>query len=303
MVSGATEQFPIRTVSSLTGVKAVTLRAWERRYSLIRPDRTLTGHRLYTHHDLLLIRRVQELVERGVPVGRVRAMIEAEASPKRAGRGAGPWSGYLERMAAAIERFDEAELDRVHDEALSVHPVQRVTTRLLLPLLNQLGKRWNGLPGAIAEEHFFATYLRSKLGARLHHLVHYASGPKLVAACAPGELHEIGLMLFALHANGAGLRTVLLGADTPLEDVAMAQRRSGAKAVVISFSMDPAPETLHRALPNLVRRTAVPVFVGGGGAIRLRQAIKSAGATPIGIEPEYGVRRIQAALRREKAGP
>ena len=64
----------------------------------------------------------------------------------------------------------------------------------------------------------------------------YASGPRLVAACAPGEQHEIGLLLFALEAQSAGMRVVVLGADTPLEDAAMAQRRSGSEAIVISSS-------------------------------------------------------------------
>ena len=296
------EQLPIRTISSLTGVNAVTLRAWERRYGLIQPLRTPKGHRLYTHKHLQLIRRVLTLVERGVPISRVRDLLEAEPAPERAARRNGPWRDYLDRMTAAIERFDEFDLDGIYDEVLSVHPVERVTARLLLPLLAQLGERWQGLSGAIAEEHFFAAYLRSKIGARLQHFVRYASGPKLIAACAPGEQHEIGLMLFALHANAAGLRTVLLGADTPLEDLAIAQRRSGSEAVVISSSVDPAPGVLERALPGLVRRTGVPVFVGGATAVRHRQAIAATGAIPVGIELEDGVRRIEATLKSERTG-
>ena len=139
-------------------------------------------------------------------------------------------------MAAAIAQFDERELDQVYDEALSIHPIEKITRNMILPLLVHLGERWQNLPGAIAEEHFFAMYLRSKLGARLQHRMRYATGPRIVAACAPGEQHEIGLLLFALEAHQAGLQTVLLGADTPLEDVAIAQRRSGGDAVVISSS-------------------------------------------------------------------
>jgi methanogenic corrinoid protein MtbC1 len=124
----------------------------------------------------------------------------------------------------------------------------------------------------------------------------YATGPRLVAACAPGEQHEIGLMLFSLEAQAAGLRTLLLGADTPFEDIANAQRRSGSDAVVISSSMDPAPGLLERVLPKLVREAAVPVYVGGSTAVRHRQAIAAAGATPLGIEIEEGVRLIKATL-------
>jgi len=288
------EQVPIRTVASVTGVNAITLRAWERRYGLIRPLRTPKGHRLYTHEHVEQIRRVLVLVERGVPISRVRELLDAETAPRHRGRG--PWPGYLDRMAAAIARFDEPEMDRIYNEILSVHSIDRITTHLILPLLGRLGERWGRLAGAVAEEHFLATYLRSKLGARLQHSMRYATGPQVVAACAPGEHHELGLLLFALEAQAANLRILLLGADTPFEDVAIAQRRSGSDAVVISSSVDPAPGLLERALPKLVRHAAVPVFVGGSTAVLHRQSITAAGATPLGIEVEDGVRLIKATL-------
>ena len=295
-MSAAIEQLPIRTICSLTGVNAMTLRAWERRYGLVRPMRTPKGHRLYTHQDVERIRRVQALVQRGVPISRVRDLLDTGPEAKDASRSQGPWRGYHERMAAAISQFDERELDQVYDEALSIHPIDKITRNMILPLLVHLGERWQNLPGAIAEEHFFAMYLRSKLGARLQHRMRYATGPRIVAACAPGEQHEIGLLLFALEAHHAGLQTVLLGADTPLEDVAIAQRRSGSDAVVISSSVEPAPGFLEHTLPAFVRQISVPVFVGGITALRHRQAIAAAGAIVLGIELENGVRLITAAL-------
>ncbi len=296
MTSFVAEQLPIRTIASITGVNAITLRAWERRYGLIRPLRTPKGHRLYTHQHVELIRRVLALMERGVPISRVRELLEAEPVAPRVARGSGPWAEYLVRMAAAIARFDEPELDRIYDEALSVHPIEIVTRQVLLPLLVHLGDRWRDLPGAIAEEHFFATHLRSKLGARLQHRMRYATRPRLLAACAPGEQHEFGLLLFALEAQIAGMRTVLLGADTPLEDVAVVRQRSDCDAIVISSSVDPAPGLLERGLPKLVRQAGVPVFVGGTTSQRYRSAVTSAGAIALGTELEDGVRLITATL-------
>jgi len=292
----AGERFPIRIVASLTGVNALTLRAWERRYGLIRPLRTPKGHRLYTHQHVDQIRRVLTLVERGVPISRVRASLEGE--PQARGTSPGPWDGYLEQMVAAIARFDEPELDRIYDEVLSVHPVEHLTGQLLVPLLACLGERWGNLAGAIAEEHFFATYLRSKLGARLQHRMRYASGARLVAACAPGEQHEIGLLLFALEAQVAGLRTVLLGANTPLDDIAIAQQRSRSDALVISSSVDPALAWLGSGLAKLVRQTGVPVFVGGATSLRHRTAVAAAGAIALGVALEDGVRLIIATLAK-----
>lgn len=293
---------PIRTISSLTGVHAVTLRAWERRYGLIRPARTPKGHRLYTHQHVERIRRVLALVERGVPISRVRDLLDVEPAIESAASG-DRWHLDVERMAAAIARFDEQDVDRIYDEALSVHPVEQVTRRLLLPLLVRLGERWRDLAGGIAEEHFFAMYLRSKLGARMQHRMRYATGPRLVAACAPGEQHEIGLLLFALEAHVAGMRTVLLGADTPLPDVAIARQRSQGDAVVISSSVDPAASFFTDELPQLVRAAGVPVFVGGTTAVRHRREVSAAGAIPLGVELEDGVRLVATMLAREAPRP
>lgn len=293
---------PIRTLSALTGVNAVTLRAWERRYGLIRPARTPKGHRLYTHQHVERIRRVLALVERGVPVSRVRDLLDVEPAAEAAGAD-DRWHRDIERMAAAIGRFDEQELDRIYDETLSVYPVEQVTRRLLLPLLVRLGERWQELPGAIAEEHFFAMYLRSKLGARMQHRMRYATGPRLIAACAPGEQHEIGLLLFALEAHVAGLRTVLLGADTPLQDVAIACARGHGDAVVISSSVDPEPSFFREGLPQLVRQAGVPVFVGGATALRHGREIAAAGATALGVEFEDGVCLVASRLAAEAQQP
>lgn len=296
MPNPSVEHLPIRTISRLTGVNPVTLRAWERRYGLFRPVRTAKGYRLYTHGDVERIRRIVALVERGVPISRVRGLIEGEDRAGNAVPPAGPWPGYLERMAAATARFDDTELDRVYDEALSIHSIDNVTHRLLLPLLARLGDRWQDLPGAIAEEHFFAAYLRSKLGARLQNRMRHLGGPRILAACAPGEHHEIGLLLFALEAQQAGLRALILGADTPLTELAAARLRAGCTAIVISSSVDPAPGLLAQALPELVREAGVPVFVGGATSVRHRQAIEAAGATPVGTDLEDGVRLIALAL-------
>ena len=303
MLNPSREELPIRTVASLTGMNAVTLRAWERRYGLIRPLRTPKGHRLYTPEHVELIRRVLSLVERGVPISRVRDLLDAEPVDHGPKPARGPWRDYVSRMAAAIARFEEPELDRIYEEALSLHPIERVTRDVVLPLLARLGERWEKVSGAVAEEHFFATYLRSKLGARLQHHMRYAEGPPIVAACAPGEQHEIGLLLFALEAQLAGLRTVLLGADTPFGDMLLAQQRSHAAAIAISSSVDPAPGLLDRALQKLVRDSTVPVFVGGGTAIRHRAAIAAAGAIALGNSLEDGVRLIHATLRERAPAP
>lgn len=289
------EHFPIRTLASLTGVLPVTLRAWERRYGLIRPKRTPAGHRYYTREHVDLIHRVLALTAKGVPISDVpRALAGTEAVPA-APRASGAWAQHLDRMAQAIAQFDEAMLDETYDSALALHPIASVTRNLLMPLLAELGRRWERAAAGVAEEHFFAVYLRNKLGARLHHRRALA-GPRLLLACAPGEQHEIGLLLFALAAHEAGLRSVTLGADMPIAELGPAALRAGCRAIVLSSSLDPAPAMLSKELPGLVAQARIPVCIGGQTSVRRRDAVVAAGAIPLGTDIEAGVQRVQAAL-------
>jgi DNA-binding transcriptional MerR regulator/methylmalonyl-CoA mutase cobalamin-binding subunit len=294
------ELYPIRTVSSLTGINAITLRAWERRYGLIKPVRTDGGHRVYTREDIDRLHRILALVGDGVAISQVRQALSAAPAGRKAD--SGPWAGYRARMTAAIAQFDEQRLEDVYEEMLSLHPSARVTQEALLPLLQELGKRWLGTRGGIAEEHFFAVFLRNKLGARFHHRSRAAAGPRLLVACLPGEHHEVGLLLFALAAHEQGYRPVLLGADMPLDEVGYAAQRALADAVVLSGSIDPAPGVLEQALSSLVRDAGVPVLVGGSTSVRRRDTVVAAGAMPLGSDIPAGLARVAAVLKPPARG-
>lgn len=296
------ERFPIRTVASLTGVKAITLRAWERRYGLIRPERTRKGHRLYSHADIEQIRKILTLLDRGVQISRVGEVLSSKPAVARPA-GKNPWESHLDRLAAGVARFDEEILDSIYDELLGIYSIEQVTQQLLLPALARLGERWKGHEGGIAEEHFLAAYLRSKLGARLQRPSRYARGPRLIAACAPLEYHEIGLLVFALETRAAGFRIILLGADNPLTELAAAQRQAQCDALVISSSAGPVPWIYDGDLAALVRRIQVPVFIGGATAVIHRKAVVQAGAIPLGTEARDALGIIFANLETSGLGP
>ncbi|WP_131279810.1 MerR family transcriptional regulator [Hylemonella gracilis] len=293
----AQEFFPIRTVSTLTGVNPITLRAWERRHGLIRPTRTATGHRVYTRADIDAVRRILSLVDSGVAIGHVREALAAQArSPSPPAADEGPWVRARAQMVDAISRFDETRLETLYNELLAVHAIEQVTAKLLLPLLVDLGQRWDNHPGGIAEEHFFGMYMRIKLGARLHHRSRAVVGPKLVAACLPGEHHEIGLLLFALAAHEQGYRMVLLGANMPLDQLTYAAQRTQAAGIVLSGSIE-APASLYaEALPTLLRDAAIPVFVGGPTSVHQHDELRAAGAIPLGTDITRGLRQLHLTL-------
>jgi DNA-binding transcriptional MerR regulator/methylmalonyl-CoA mutase cobalamin-binding subunit len=284
----------------MTGVNPITLRAWERRHGFIRPTRTGTGRRMYRREDIDLINRVLALLERGVSVGQVRKSLQ-QAPAEESAATSQPWARYQERMIGAIARFDEADLDECYSEMLALYSIGDVTTNLLLPLLRQVGKRWETARGSIAEEHFFAVYLRNKLGARFHHRARRPHGARVLAACLPCEQHELGLLLFALVASEHGIEPVLLGANMPREELPLAAKRARAEAIVLSGSVPLDAKIIADELPALVARAAVPVFVGGMTSVRDEAAICGAGATPLGTDPDVGAERVREALGQTAA--
>lgn len=291
--------YPIRTISNLTGVNAVTLRAWERRYGLIRPKRTPKGHRLYTESDLERIKRVLELLEQGIAISQAGQLLD-QSRPLQT-RGAEPgqpdiWQHYQTRMLNALERFDEAALDSAYNDALSLYPVELVNTRLIAPLLRLLGQRWKTTPGGVAEEHFFSVYLRNKLGARIHHLNARRKGHLLLVACLPGEQHEVGMLMFALAAVSHGYQVLVLGANLPLDQIPVVLERRPCDAVVLSGSARPARGLFPDQLGTLVRQVGVPVFVGGAVAERHKDEVEATRAIALGQTVQPALQRIAATL-------
>jgi len=290
--------FPISAVSTATGVNSVTLRAWERRYGLIEPIRTAAGHRLYTEEDIERIRLILQLLDEGVAISRVKEGLRLAAQRERgeAGSDAGPWQAYQETLLRGVAQFDESILENVYNEAMSLYPVDVVTRQLFLPLLKRLGERWDREITGVAEEHFFSVYMRNKLGARFHHRNLQNTGPRLVAACLPGEQHEFGLLLFCLSAHSRGYRIVLLGSDMPISQLPAVVKRTQSQAVVLSGSVECDPAQLQADLKLLIHDCRVPVYIGGNTALHYRQTIEDTGAVVLGADLGLGLHQLSKQL-------
>ena len=287
--------YTIGTVSKLTGVGAITLRAWERRYSLITPVRKESGHRLYTRKHIDQINRITALTQQGIRISQIQPeMLESDiAASDSESRDSDSWKELLNSMVSAVISFDEDRLEEIYNGALSLYPIGVVTRKLLTPLLIELGLRWEAGQGGIPEEHFFAFYLRNKLGARYHHRPRGNSGARILVAGLPGEHHEIGLLLFSLAAHEAGFQVIPLGANMPLADLGKVVRLKKCEAVILSGAIQPTERVLTRDLPALVEECDAPVLIGGLSSVYSCDAINRAGAEAIGRDIEHGIQRLK----------
>ena len=294
------DNFPIRTVSEITGVNSVTLRAWERRYGLIKPLRTPKGHRLYSQQDIQLIQDVLDRLSQGMSISQIARDILDKTSMDN-GEHPDVWGQYCQHMIKAVSRFDEHALEAVYNDAMALYPVDVVTTHLIMPLLEELGDRWQIKSGSIAEEHFFSVYLRNKLGARFHHQNLKNSGPKLIMACLPGEHHEFGILLFALTAHSKGYQVILLGADLPVTELIQVAERTDSQGVVLAGSASLNCNSVMEDINLLTSTLSIPVFIGGDVSSTCRDDIVKARAFALGQDLVGSLYTIANRLNRSNS--
>lgn len=158
---------PIREVSRQTGVNAVTLRAWERRYGLIVPQRTPKGHRLFSAEHVQRILTILTWLNRGVAVSQVKQLLDTPQAFN--GTVENDWQLLRQPLLQAITQLNERSLDDTVNQAMALYPPRTLCEQLLMPLLSDLEQRWQGQFGAQMERGFFFSWLRSKFGARIYH--------------------------------------------------------------------------------------------------------------------------------------
>lgn len=299
------QYFPIRTVSEITGVNSITLRAWERRYGLLVPHRTPKGHRLYTQEDIDLVHQTVELLNKGISISQVKNHLLPEKLQKKPKKEKeieefpNIWLQYQQRILNTIVRFDNNGLMQTYNEILSIYPLDIVTTHLILPISRKLGDRWESGEGTVAEEHFFTQFLRNKIGARFHHQHLSHNGPKIIAACFPQEQHEVGLLIFCLAAADQGFDIVMLGSNLPLQELISVAEQTDADAIVLSGTGEVPNDILKVELLELVNSVDIPVFVGGNVSVTHCDTLKSVGADPVGYDIQHGLKEIKSLLEFE----
>lgn len=158
---------PIREVARQTGVNAITLRAWERRYGLVVPQRTPKGHRLYSTEHVQRILAILTWINRGVAVSQVKPLLDTPQAFTESVEN--DWQLLRQTLLQAVTQLNERSLDDSINQAMSLYPPRTLCEQLLMPLLAELEQRWQGQFGAQMERVFFYSWLRSKFGARIYH--------------------------------------------------------------------------------------------------------------------------------------
>lgn len=261
--SGITALFPIGTVSEQTGVNTVTLRAWERRYGLLKPRRTPKGHRLYSRQDVDRVKQVLVLLEQGIPVGRVRDVLDSGDAPPVLLRTAhdvktdDPWRHYCSLFQRCIHKLDTRSLEHTFNEAVSLYSLELVAKKLILPLYQQLWQQQAMLPSTRADYAFLHEFLCVKLGSRYLHYNSRANGKRVLLVNTQTHAVQLETLLFANIISQHGYQVSLLGTETTLDHLPLIIGRAEFDALLL-------PSTgISSSLQALSIMTQITVFLSG----------------------------------------
>jgi methanogenic corrinoid protein MtbC1 len=252
----------IAALAQRTGVAPDTLRKWEQRYAILQPTRTAGGQRRYSERDVARVEWLRARLDEGYRIGEAASLLgTVGVEPARSAR------DYLKGILQALDDGDTAEIGIRLDQALALLGVDDTLQSLLKPLLDEVGDRWERGELTVAEEHLVSEAVRSRLG---HLLADSGGGVRgiVVLACAPGEHHELGLMMTSLALRRDGWKIVYLGADTPVGDAFTLAEKLSAGVVGLSVAMEAHGAALEKELGKASQPVGLQLVVGGAGANR-----------------------------------
>jgi len=277
------------------GLSPDVLRAWERRYKILDPQRTPGGFRLYSDADVARVVAMQRHLATGLApaqaAARARAGLEHPAPDGFEG-------DPIAELRTALEGFDEGTAHRAIDHLMERFAVESVVTNVIFPYLRDLGDRWDAGEVTVAQEHFASRIVRSRLISRARGWDE-GTGPRAVLACAPGELHDLPLVCLGLALREQGWRITLLGADTPIDTLMTTADVLHQDLTVLSFMMGNRLEESRAALAELARRT--PLVLAGPGVSK--ETAAALGAVYVNGDPVSVARRLTRDRLSVAPGP
>jgi DNA-binding transcriptional MerR regulator/methylmalonyl-CoA mutase cobalamin-binding subunit len=263
--------YSLGAVVRLTGLSDHVLRAWERRYEAVRPQRTEGGTRRYRESDVERLRLLAAAVENGHPIGDIAQLPDAELRRRVEEADAGP-RPPLRAIVDALERLDAEAVERLLGMQLAALGGRRFLSSVVEPLLERVGELWEKGDLSVASEHLASTAVRNLLGGALRRVGAALQAPPILFTTLSGDRHELGALACAVVAAELGANAIYLGPDLPPGEIVTAARSTRAAVVAVGVSRyapvrqrEKAVRELHAALPR-----GIALWVGGAGSGDLR---------------------------------
>lgn len=274
-----------RAVAETLGLPLLTLRNWERHHTVLTAPHTDDGERRYSDYDLRALQWLKAQVDAGATIRQAARQLaqlrEAGLDPALAAEAASRPASIPNLAHEALSAFihlDEARALQAFRLAFSIYPLDVVLTEIVQPTLVEIGERWRRGEAPIAIEHFATQFCLRYLMSWLA-LAEPPSHPgRIVAACAPGERHEIGLLMLVVMLRWRGWEVQYLGPDLSLDRLDEILLPRPPRLLLLTATRPESADTLS-GLPKLLRRLPAPrpKLVFGGQAFSAQRAKALAG--------------------------
>ena len=271
-------KYSVKRISDLTGINPVTLRAWERRYGVLKPERNENRYRLYSDRDLAILRWLINKKNSGVSIStaseNLHDMIAQNDWPEVIPFGIAqaktvslvPPQRYAEDLFDLLKNHYEIEAARLFEDAISKFDLETLIEKIIIPTLISVGEAWFQGEIMISTEHFATAFVLSRLNNLYISLPIVNKGPKILIGGAPSEEHEMGALMMAVLLRNRGYRVEFLGANLHLDDLADYSRQVKPALVVLTASTNLVAMELLRAQAKLNSISPAPKFCYAGFA-------------------------------------
>ncbi len=258
MTENRQNPIPIREISRLTGVNSVTLRAWERRYGLIKPLRTNKGHRLYGRDDVELIKTIQGWLARGLAIGKVSELLES-GLPSQHVDIENIWQGYLSELLAIMAELHLGKLEAFFNQLFSVYPAALIADQLIAPVLDNLNQEsfGNGVKKAILINRLTEYLLMLTQRQRQQ-----AKGKRIAIIQLNTAVNPLQNTLLHYGLTMNQVKSELLGVVSVAEVVFAVEQLALDGFIVFNDACSSVGE-FQKELTQLTQTTSLPILVGG----------------------------------------
>jgi DNA-binding transcriptional MerR regulator len=318
--SPLTPVYNIKAVSQMVGLLPVTLRAWERRYGLPSPQRGDQGYRLYSEQDLDTLRWLKSQIDAGLSISRaVEYLHELRGSgqdpiipqaaqleitpepPNDSFLSASPSPRALSHeLLMRLTSFDESNASDIMRRAFALYSVDQVLMEVVTPALVRIGELWHEGKMPIATEHYASQFCMQHLMGMLAASAAPAHPGLILAACAPGETHQIGLLMLVVMLRWRGWNVKYLGPDLKLDGLAEALAPLHPSVLLFTATR---PEAANRLLdlPQVLENFSAPkpLVILGGLAFQTMRLPDHVPAIYINLSPAETVKAIENLVNQQ----
>ncbi|HOX83251.1 MAG TPA: MerR family transcriptional regulator [Chryseolinea sp.] len=215
-------KYSIKELEQLSGIKAHTIRIWEKRYKLIDPSRTTTNIRFYSDEDLKKIINVSLLNNSGMKISKIAdmsldAMNKKVIEISEVQRDA---SVHIDQMVVAMIDMEEEMFEKILNNLILRFGFEKTIIDVVYPFLEKIGILWQTHNITPAHEHFISNLIRQKIIVAIDGLpIPPKTAKKIILFLPEGEMHEMGLLFYHFLTRKSGHRTYYLGQSVPHEDL------------------------------------------------------------------------------------